>query len=222
MQLRSLPRVSPRRRPRDERAARCRLTPTSANRRPDRGVDRHRDPAAEGLAQAGTGGEGLPAVGGRPERVAGAVRRGRDRPEASGLANFRAESPARGRTDAGGRGRIAAETGHGTGTDDDAETAGGESARNARLEPKHPSGDLAFERTADALTVFVRPAAALAVPLATACLLYTSSGRRLIGLSESRLGEVPCLWRLSSHGLEEIPAQSSPAMCSIWLNRFLR
>ena len=49
------------------------------DRRPDRGGDRHRDPAAEGLAHAGTGGQGLSAVGGRVERVAGAVRRRRDR-----------------------------------------------------------------------------------------------------------------------------------------------
>ena len=102
MQLRSLPRVSPRRRPRDERAARCRLTPTSANRRPDRGVDRHRDPAAEGLAQAGTGGEGLPAVGGRPERVAGTDQGRRNRPPAPDRADFREKGQTRRRT--GGEG----------------------------------------------------------------------------------------------------------------------
>ena len=92
--------------------------------------DRHRDPAGQGLAHAGTGGADVSPMGGRAERVAGSVRGRGDRPQAPGLAGVREESPVRGRT------------GGDIDTGANAETAGGESrrgesARGVRFESKH-------------------------------------------------------------------------------------
>ena len=72
------------------------------NGHPNRGGDRHHDPAGQGLAQAGTGGPGLSTVGGRAERGAGALRRRGDRAQASGRPGVREEGQARRR--AGGEG----------------------------------------------------------------------------------------------------------------------